>query len=60
MTKTFQEAFQDFQPEVPAGVYAGVRNKMAKKGFWSFGLTSLNVWTVGLLIGLSALAWKGY
>lgn len=60
MFETFSEAFSNFQPEVPAGAYAGIRNKMKKGGFWSFSFTSLNVYTLSaLVLAAAAFAWAG-
>lgn len=64
MMDAYREAFSDFQPEVPQGTYAAVRKKMGNTGFWSFGLTSLNVFTVAILLGLGVGAfamweWNG-
>ena len=55
MFEAFNKTFSDFQPEVPAGAYVGVRNKMKKGSFWAFSLTSLNVYTVSTLL-FAALA----
>lgn len=64
MMDAYREAFSDFQPEVPQGTYAAVRKKMGENGFWSFGLTSLNVFTVAILLGIGVGAftmweWNG-
>ena len=56
MMDAYRESFSGFQPEVPQGTYAAVRKKMAKTSFWSFGLTSLNVFTVAILLGLGAFS----
>ena len=51
MFEMYKESFQDFAPEVPAHVYAGVRKQMSRKSFWKFSAGSFNVfYTIGLAV----------
>ena len=60
MFEAFNETFSNFQPEVPEGAYAGIRNKMKKGGFWAFSFTSLNVYTLSaLILAAAAVTWAG-
>ena len=55
----YRDSFQGFQPEAPASIYAGVRNKMMWSNFMTFNLTTLNVWYLGLML-LGGLGTIGY
>jgi hypothetical protein len=49
----------DYRPEVPQGVYSGMRQKLWWSNFTRFGLTSMNIWYM-LLIAGSVAAWFSF
>lgn len=55
----YRDSFQDFAPEAPASIYAGVRKKMMWSNFMTFNLSTLNVWYLGLIL-LGGLGTIGY
>lgn len=51
--KFFQQVkgqLENYSPEVPESVYAGVRRKYARSRFFSWSASRLNVWYVALLL----------
>ena len=61
--ETYREAFAQYEAPAPAGTLAAVHKKMNKKGFWYFSWTSLNVYTLSVLIAaglaFSLFAYEG-
>ena len=49
----------DYRPEVPQGVYSGMRQKLWWSNFTRFSLTSMNIWYVFLIAG-SVAAWFSF
>ena len=61
--ETYREAFAQYEAPAPAGTLAAVHKKMNKTGFWYFSWTSLNVYTLSVLIAaglaFSLFAYEG-
>jgi len=61
--ETYREAFAKYEAPAPAGTLAAVHKKMNKTGFWYFSWSSLNVYTLAVLIAaglaFSLFAYEG-
>lgn len=56
-----RESLVDFRPEVPQGVYSGMRRKLWWSNFFRFNASSLNAWYVGAaLVSTSVLGLWGW
>jgi hypothetical protein len=55
--KNVHAKLANFQPEVPASVYRGVRRKMWVKSFTSFQLTRFNMWYALVAVAIAGGVW---
>lgn len=51
----FREKLQNYAPEVPAGVYAGMRRKLWWSNFTRLSVTRFNLWYTLLITGIAGV-----